>query len=180
MSSTTSTTGTTYTIKELVRALENSGVVLKAPTSLGAYDSNPFPLDTQLTFPTAGSATSAVQGVRQALATEDWRVLHSGTSDYLVAGPTSSLTPEAVTKALVDLQAERLAGSEVHSSQRWFCITVGLETGVFQGVHVVNLLIHRVSGSAAAGYATKEDAEATYEAAGAVRCVVPKTSETRV
>jgi hypothetical protein len=47
--------------------------------------------------------------------------------------------------------------------------------------HVVNPLIHKVSGFVAASYRTKEEAEAAWEAAtaaGVVRRVVPETSET--
>jgi hypothetical protein len=52
----------------------------------------------------APTTVAAIDGAREAIQSETWSVLHSGTSDYLLAGPASRLTPEAVTQALVSIQ----------------------------------------------------------------------------
>ncbi|RXW13166.1 hypothetical protein EST38_g12686 [Candolleomyces aberdarensis] len=189
---------TQTTISELVNVLKEQGVHFEVPKDVQ---------DTQ-----EGSASRvALDRASEALSRESWTVLHSGASDYILAGPVSALTPDNVTQAIVEHQA-RLAGetetpegrgrvaggfscthcgkfnllrisSDVQSSQRWYCVAVGRDVGVFQGSQLANSLIQKVSGGSHEGFNTKEEAEIAYanaKSAGVVRKVTPEGSVTIV
>ncbi|RXW12573.1 hypothetical protein EST38_g13279 [Candolleomyces aberdarensis] len=194
MYSPTPTPDSVYTMDQLIAALDRAGIKLQKPGA--ATD-----------LPNSSTAVAVVSDVTDALEKHSWSILHSGTSDLILAGPSSRIPIPEIIKAVVGLRAEQAnakeeperrarytggfscvqcghfnllkSSREVSSSEHWYCVVAGLEVGVFQGSTVAQRYTLNVSGSSMEGFNTRDEAEAAFERARAVGAVKKIVAETR-
>ncbi|KAJ2929109.1 hypothetical protein H1R20_g7976, partial [Candolleomyces eurysporus] len=179
MASLAPTSNATYTVAELMRALESMGVNIQAP---GAVND----------LPASSMAATAAQEAVSSTNSQAWTVLRSSSSDLILVGPAGTVPIPEVVQALVDCRATAATGVYSYpkarmylltftdqeparrASERWYCVATGLEVGVFQGSTIASSYTVNVRGARMEGFNTKEEAEAAFEkakAAGAVRKV---------